>query len=65
MQIVLMLLVVVVAIVPFWRIAQRLGYSPYWSLALLLPFVNLGLLYYVAFMDWPIERGTQRLEEPE
>ncbi len=52
-------------VVPFWRLFQRMGYSPYLSLLMLVPFVNLGLLYYVAFLDWPIERGTERLEGPQ
>ena len=49
---------------PFWRLFQRLGYSPFLSLLMLVPFVNLGLLYYVAFLDWPIERGAEQIEEP-
>jgi hypothetical protein len=46
-----------VLVVPFWKIMQRLGYSPYMSLLMVLPFLNIGLLYYMAFTDWPVERG--------
>jgi len=52
-----------VVILPFWKILQRLGYSPYLSLLLVLPFLNIGLLYYVAFTDWPVERGAAPLKE--
>lgn len=47
-----------VLIVPFWKIMERLGYSPYLSLLMVLPFLNLGLLYYMAFTDWPVERDS-------
>jgi hypothetical protein len=52
-------------VVPFWRLFQRMGYSPYLSLLMLVPFVNLGLLYYLAFLDWPIERSVPRIEDPQ
>ena len=45
-----------ILIVPFWKIMERLGYSPYLSLLMVLPFLNIGLLYYIAFTDWPVER---------
>jgi hypothetical protein len=63
MQLVILLLSLVVVIVPFWRLIGRLGYSPFLSLLLLLPFVNLGLLYYIAFSDWPIQVDSPRLED--
>jgi hypothetical protein len=51
------LLMAVVIVVPFWKIFERLGWPAYWSLLMLLPLLNLGLLYYVAFTDWPVMRG--------
>ena len=45
-----------VCIAPFWYIFGRMGYSRYTCLLLLLPFLNIGFLYYVALTDWPIER---------
>lgn len=53
----------VVVIVPVWKILQRLGYSPYLSLLVVLPFLNIGLLYYIAFTDWPVERDAAPPEE--
>ena len=51
----------VVCIVPFWYIFGRMGYSRYTCLLLLLPFLNIGFLYYVALTDWPIERERNPL----
>jgi len=47
-----------IVVVPVWKILQRLGYSPYLSLLMLLPFLNIGLLYYIAFTDWPVEKDA-------
>lgn len=64
MTAVVVVLGAVLLVVPFWRIFRRMGYSPWLSLLMLVPFVNLGLLYYVAFLDWPIEREMPRTEDP-
>ncbi len=40
-------------IVPFWFIFGKAGYSRWLSLLMLVPVVNLVLLYYLAFSDWP------------
>ena len=38
---------------PIGRILSRIGLSPLWSVFALIPFVNLILLWIVAFLDWP------------
>lgn len=65
MTAVVVVLGAVLLVVPFWRLFRRMGYSPWLSLLMLVPFVNLGLLYYVAFLDWPIERGVPRIGDPQ
>jgi hypothetical protein len=49
------LILLVVAVVPFWRICKRVGHSPWLSLLVLLPLVNLVFVYYLAFSQWPLE----------
>jgi len=60
--ILILIVAAVVCIAPFWFIFGRMGYSPYSCFLLLLPFLNIGFIYYVAFTDWPIER---QLESPD
>lgn len=48
----------IVAIIPFWRICDRAGLSPWLSLLLLIPLANLIFVYYVAFAEWPSQRGS-------
>ncbi len=49
------LVVMVLVIIPIWKILQRIGLQPALSLLMLVPLVNLLLLYYVAFTKWPRE----------
>ena len=48
----------IVVIIPFWRLCQRAGYSPWLSLLMALPLVNLIFLYVLAFSNWPSQKGT-------
>jgi hypothetical protein len=48
----------IVVIIPFWRICQRVGYSPWLSLLMALPLVNLIFIYILAFSNWPSQKAT-------
>jgi hypothetical protein len=50
--------VVMVAVVlyPVGRILNRIGLSPFWSLLIFVPVVNLIALWVLAFSGWPLER---------
>ena len=51
------LLIAVIAVIPFWRICTRVGFSPWLSLLVVLPLVNLVFVYYLAFSEWPSQRS--------
>jgi len=56
-----------IAILPYWRIFSRAGFSGWLSLLMLIPFVNLILLYVVAFSEWRTGstlRYRDALEDP-
>ena len=38
---------------PFWNIFAKAGFSPWLALLMLVPLVNLVVLYVVAFSRWP------------
>ncbi len=42
---------------PIGRILHRLGLSPFWSLLIFIPLVNLIFLWVLAFTDWPVEKN--------
>jgi hypothetical protein len=52
------LIVAVVVIIPFWKICKRVGYSPWLSLLIALPLVNLVFIYYLGFSEWPSQKKT-------
>ncbi len=50
-----------IAVVPYWQIFKKAGFSPVLSLLMLVPFVGLIVLFVVAFSDWPaLRRPPQR-----
>lgn len=52
-QLIFMLIWIAVIIVPFWKIFAKAGFSGWLSLLMLLPLVNLIMLYFLAFARWP------------
>jgi hypothetical protein len=45
-----------IAIIPFWRICARAGYSPWLSLLIVIPLVNVIFIYFLAFSAWPSQK---------
>jgi hypothetical protein len=41
-------------IIPFWFIFKKAGFSPWLCLLLILPLVNIVMLYVLAFTDWKV-----------
>lgn len=52
----ILLLWAAVIILPFWKIFSKAGFSGWLSLLLLVPVVNLIVLYVIAFARWPARR---------
>lgn len=50
------LIAVLIGVVPFWRICSRVGHSPWLSLLVLLPLINLIFIYWLAFAEWPSDK---------
>jgi hypothetical protein len=40
-------------IFPATRIVQKAGYSGWWAVLLMVPFVNIAMLWVFAFAPWP------------
>jgi uncharacterized membrane protein YhaH (DUF805 family) len=56
-----LIIVLIFAIVIYWRIASKAGYPGALALLMIVPFVNLILLLIFAFTEWPIEREVRAL----
>jgi hypothetical protein len=46
----------VIGVIPFWRICKRVGHSPWLSLLIVIPIVNLIFIYWLAFGEWPLQK---------
>jgi hypothetical protein len=50
---VMMIIILPIVLVPFWRIVKRTGHGGWWSLLAFIPFGNLIGLWLLAFVRWP------------
>ena len=62
LTVILYLAVVIVAIIPWWRIAKKAGYPGVWSLVLFVPVINVICIYWFAFAEWPLERRSVKIQ---
>ena len=51
-----LLMMVIVFIVPLWKILTKAGFNGAWSLLTFIPMVNIIALWVFAFSKWPKER---------
>ncbi len=63
--VVVSLLVLILAIVIWWRIFSKAGYSGALGLLMFVPIANLVLLLVLAFGTWPIEQEVERLRSTQ
>jgi hypothetical protein len=52
-----LLIGLVVFIIPAWRITAKAGFPGALSLLLLIPLLNIVLIWIFAFSRWPIEKS--------
>ncbi len=55
-MIVMCLIVGIVAVVAFWRICAKAGFPGWYGIAVVVPMVNVLLVLFLAFAEWPLER---------
>lgn len=53
--------IIVLSLLPAWRICSKAGYPGVLSLCLCIPLVNLFFILFFAFSEWPIERELREL----
>lgn len=48
------LIMIVVVMIPYWFIWKKAGFSPWLSLLMFVPLLNLVMLYVLAFSEWKV-----------
>lgn len=56
----MMIVFAIITVLPFWFIFSKAGYSKWLSLLLIVPFVNLIMIYFLAFSKWPILKKKEQ-----
>ena len=56
MALVVLVLIVWAFVAIFGRILNRAGHSRWWLLTMVVPVLNLIMLWVFAFADWPVAR---------
>jgi hypothetical protein len=51
---------IILTVIPYWFILRKAGHPPALSLLMLIPLVNIVLLFWLAFGDWPALRAPAR-----
>lgn len=56
---VIVLVIVIAGIVlVFGSVAKKAGFSRWWSLLMIVPLINLIMVWVFAFMEWPAEKNA-------
>lgn len=60
----LIILVVILAffVLPWWLIIKKTGNPPWLALLMLLPLVNVLMLFWLGLSEWPIERRLRGID---
>ena len=58
-QLFVLLVLPIVVIVPFFQIWKRTGHSGWASILMIVPVLNLIMLYVLAFKEWPALRKPE------
>jgi len=53
LELVIILLVAFVLVFPFWKISTKAGFPGWFSLAMVIPGLNMLFPFFLAFADWP------------
>jgi uncharacterized membrane protein YhaH (DUF805 family) len=56
-QLIIIVFYIVAIVLPFWKIFTKAGYTGWWSLLVLIPLVNVIVVYIFAFSSWPALKG--------
>ena len=56
------IIVLVIAVVAWWKIFSKAGHSGALALLFFVPIVNLIIFLWFAFSEWPIHRRMRELE---
>ncbi|MGB6134079.1 MAG: hypothetical protein WCC14_00130 [Acidobacteriaceae bacterium] len=65
---IIFVIMIAIVLIPYWFIWKKAGFSPWLSLLMFLPLINLVMLYVLAFSEWKVvpvgQSGYQQTPYP-
>lgn len=58
---IVLVVAIAISLPPYWMIFKKAGFSPWLSLLVLLPVVNIVILWVVGFSTWKVVPGPQTI----
>jgi hypothetical protein len=52
-----LLIVGLIVVLPFWKIFAKAGFSGVLAVLMIIPIVNLFMIFFLAFAEWPALKG--------
>ena len=62
-EMLVILAVSVICLLPFYRIFSKAGYSGILCLTMIVPLVNIIMLLFLAFSEWPVLKELKALRQ--
>ncbi len=56
-ELLLLAIIGLIVVLPFWKIFSKAGFSGWFSLAMVVPGLNVIALFYLAFARWPVRQS--------
>jgi hypothetical protein len=56
-QLLIILLIILIPLLLFRPIAKKAGYSGWWAVTMIIPLVNIIMIWVFAFAKWPAEKA--------
>lgn len=63
-ELLIVLMMAVIGLVPFFQIFRKAGYPGLLAVLMLIPLVNVIMLFFLGFSDWPVLKQLRNLRQP-
>jgi hypothetical protein len=54
----------IIIVLPFWKIFTKAGYPGPLAILMIVPFVNIFMIFFLAFSEWPVFKGGTPRQAP-
>lgn len=63
-ELLIVLMMALIGLVPFFQIFRKAGYPGLLAVLMLIPLVNVIMLFFLGFSDWPVLKQLRNLRQP-